>query len=87
MGVRDQFRLGGGGWGQLPEYFLHCLPEYQVVLPEYYMIFFFFWPENWYLKNSRGGGAAARPPPPPPPRTLLEKGSLAVPQVEPVKVL
>ena len=36
MGVRDQFRLGG--LSQLPEYFLHCLPEYQVVLPEYYMI-------------------------------------------------
>ena len=30
------FRGGGGGWGQLPEYFLYFLPENQVVLPEYY---------------------------------------------------
>ena len=33
-----------GGWGLLPEYFLHCLPENQVHLPEYY--------ENDHLKNS-----------------------------------
>ena len=40
IGVRDQFCLGGGGgWGQLPKYLIHCLPENQVVLPEYYMIF------------------------------------------------
>ena len=25
-----------GGWGLLPEYFLQCLPENQVVLPEYF---------------------------------------------------
>ena len=29
--VRDEFR--SGGWSLLPEYFLHCLPESQVVLP------------------------------------------------------
>ena len=46
IGVRDQFRLGG--WRRLPEYFVYCLPENQVVLPEYYM----FLPENSYLNNS-----------------------------------
>ena len=31
---------GGGGWSLLPEYvFFHCLPEYQVVLPGYYLLF------------------------------------------------
>ena len=33
LGVRDQFRSGGLRF--LPEYFLHRLPEKQVVLPEY----------------------------------------------------
>ena len=28
-----------GGWGQLAKYIFHCVPENQVVLPEYYMIF------------------------------------------------
>ena len=52
IGVRDQFRLGG--WGPLPEYFLHCLPENPVVLPEYYLSFL---PEYGYFQNSA-------PPPP-----------------------
>ena len=55
IGVRDQCRLGG--WGQLPEYFLHGLPENQVVLPEYYML---LCPKNGHSKNSR-----LQPPPPP----------------------
>ena len=37
IGVRDQFR--SGGWGLPPEYFLHRLPENQVVLLEYYLLF------------------------------------------------
>ena len=55
------FRGGGGGWGQLPEYFLHCLPENQVVLPEYYMIFFFA--RKWLFEKFGGGGGAAPPHP------------------------
>ena len=57
-GVRDQFRIGG--WGQLPEYFLHCLPKNQVVLPEYYT----FCPKMAIWKIS--GGLQLQPPPPPP---------------------
>ena len=66
IGVRDQFRLGGGGggWGQLPEYFIHCLPENQVVLPEYYTIFFFC-PKMAIWKILGGGGYS-----PPPPRLV-----------------
>ena len=54
--VRDEYRSWGGGL--LPEYFLHCLPENQVVLTEYYL---FFWPENGYLKKIWGGGATPQP--------------------------
>ena len=47
IGVRDQFCLGGGGgWVQMSKYFIHCLPENQVVLPKYYMIF----ARKYYLK-------------------------------------
>ena len=59
MGVRDQFRLGG--LRSVARYFLHCLPETQVVFHEYYMIFLLL-PEYGYLKISRG----LQPPPPPP---------------------
>ena len=60
---------GGGVWGQLPKYFLHWLPENQVVLPEYYMLF----PQkNGYLKNSRWG-AAQPPPPQAPPRRPIPR--------------
>ena len=50
-------RVGDGeGRGQLPEYFIHCLPENQVVLLEYYMI-----PPppppNSYFTNSRAAAA------------------------------
>ena len=48
----------------MPEYFLHCLPENPVVLPEYYLIFL---PEYGYFPNSRGGGGGLQPPSPPPP--------------------
>ena len=58
IGVWDQFRLGGGGggWRLLPEYFLHCLPENQVVLPEYYVLFC----SN--MANGGGGGKGASVP-------------------------
>ena len=40
IGVRDQFHLGGGGGlRSVANIFIHCLPENQVVLPEYYTIF------------------------------------------------
>ena len=55
IGVRDQFRLGG----LRSEYFLHCLPENQVGLPEYYM---FFCPKM-AIWNILGG---LQPPAPPP---------------------
>ena len=46
IGVRDEFRWGG--WSLLSEYFfLHCLHENQVVLPECYLIVL---PQNGYLK-------------------------------------
>ena len=68
IGVREQFCLGS--WGQLPEYlpeyFIHCLSENQVVYPEYYMTFFL--PQNDYLTNSMG---LHRPPPAPPPPPRL----------------
>ena len=35
---------------QLPEYFLHCLPENQVILSEYRILQAFL-PENGYLKK------------------------------------
>ena len=54
-------------WGQLPEYFFHCLPENQVVLPEYYMIFFL--PE--YIAIWKILGGCSPPPPSPPPRTPM----------------
>ena len=38
IGVRDQFRLGGLRSVARILIFIHCLPENQVVLPEYYMI-------------------------------------------------
>ena len=44
IGVRGEFRSGGGGGAGTevsPEYFfLHCLHENQVVLPEYYLMFY-----------------------------------------------
>ena len=51
-------RTGPISYAQLPEYVIYCLPEIQVVLPEYYMILFL--PEYGYMNNYRG------PPPPPP---------------------
>ena len=41
IGVRDQFFVRGGGGLRylLPEYFLHRLPENQMVLPEYQLLF------------------------------------------------
>ena len=49
------------GQGLLTEYFLHRLPENQVILPEYFL------PKiNGHLKNSRGAAAPCLPPPTPP---------------------
>ena len=58
LGVRDQFRLGE--LRSVVRILIHCLPENQVVLPEYYMIFFSS--ENGHLKNYRG--VSPQPPPP-----------------------
>ena len=63
IGAWDQFRLIEG-WGELPEYFLHCLPKNQVVLPEYYLIF--ARKIVRYMKNSKGGGGLQPPQPPAP---------------------
>ena len=49
IGVQDEFP--SGSWGLLPEYFLHCLPENQVVLLEYYLLF----ARKWSFENSREG--------------------------------
>ena len=43
------FGGGGGDWGLLPKYFLHRLPQNQVVLPEYDLLFTCKW--SW-----EGGG-------------------------------
>ena len=56
IGVRDQFRFIGGAEVKLPEYFLHCLPENQVVLPKYYLIFF---ARIWLFEKFQGGGGGA----------------------------
>ena len=56
-----EIRGGGGGWGQLPEYFMHCLPENQVVLPEYYMIFFFCPKIAIWKITGEGGGGGIQP--------------------------
>ena len=53
---------GGGGWSQLPEYFIHCLPENEVVLPEYYMYMIFC--PKMAIWNILGGGGGAQPPAP-----------------------
>ena len=45
----------------ISKYFLQCLPENQLDLPEYYL----FLPENGHLKYS------GVPPPPPPPTLRL----------------
>ena len=46
---------GGGGWSLLPEQLLHCLPENQVVLPEYDLLclpdFIYF-----FIRGGGGGG-------------------------------
>ena len=49
-GVRDQFCLWG--WGLLPEYFIKCLPENQVVWPEYYFLAG-KWPLEWRRRKKR----------------------------------
>ena len=56
IGVRDQFRMGGGGGLMRSVIFFFCsnilsiaLPKIKWFLPEYYMIFFL--PENGYLKK------------------------------------
>ena len=54
IGVREDFRLRG--WGQLPEYFIHCSPENKVVLPEYHMMF----ARKWLFEHSGGGGGLVR---------------------------
>ena len=67
----DQLRLGGGGGGGgcdlLPKYFIQCMPENQVVLPEYYL---FFARKLPFWKNL-GGLQPPSSPPPPPPRTPM----------------
>ena len=57
--LRDQFGLGGRGL--LPEYFIQCLPENQVLLPEFYVSP--PPPKIAILKNSRGGGGLQLPAP------------------------
>ena len=54
IGIRDEFR--SGGLKSLAR--IYCLHEYQVVLPEYYLICL---PENGYLKNSTGTAAPSAP--------------------------
>ena len=61
MGVQDPFHLGGLRSGQWPEYFLHCLPEYQVILPEYDVIFC----PNMAIFTILGGLQPPATPPPP----------------------
>ena len=60
IGVRDQFRSGGGGggdWGLLPEDLLYRLLK----IKWFSRILLAFLPENGHLKNYKGGGGAAAP--------------------------
>ena len=56
IGVRDEFCSWGGGggrgWSLMPKYFLNCLPENQMVLPEYYRLFC----PKMAIWKIRGGG-------------------------------
>ena len=61
IGVRDQFRLGGGGGdglGSCALIFSPALADNQVVLPGCLLILL---PESDYLKSS-GGGGGLQPP-------------------------
>ena len=62
IGVRDQFRLGGGGGAEVscPNILSIACPKIKWFCPN--ITWFFFLPEYGYLKNSRGGGAAAPSP-------------------------
>ena len=53
----------------MPEYFLHCLPENQVVLPEYYLIFC----PNMAIWKILGA--------PPPPRTPIITSAAKLQQI------
>ena len=57
IGLPGNFFLGWG-WSLLPEYFLRCLPEKQVVLPKYYLLFALI----WKVLRGGGGGGELQPP-------------------------
>ena len=66
IGVRDQFRLGGGGWGQWARIFSPLLAWISSGFARI-LIFFFFLARKWLFEKFRGGGGL------PPPRTPMHE--------------